>query len=163
MDLLFHTAQIFRFKLCQGYTTCLQYLQIPPSSPGTIFSLEWIWREERERGEHLAGGRWEKNLWDWGGGGGGWPNRAVMEWKNGIGKLKHLDMESFMSVPLWYYLRLANADDNTVFYNDLQKHNWSDYFMLSSACVLSFKASLVNSEGRSSTCCWTQDDGQIMA
>ncbi len=42
----FLTAQIFRFKLCQEYTTCLQYLQIPPSSPGTIFSLEWIWREE---------------------------------------------------------------------------------------------------------------------
>lgn len=42
----FILLKFFRFNLCQEYTTCLQYLQTPSSSPGTIFSLEWIWREE---------------------------------------------------------------------------------------------------------------------
>lgn len=42
----FISLRFFSFLwLCQEYATCLPCLQIPPSSPGSIFSLERIWRE----------------------------------------------------------------------------------------------------------------------
>lgn len=83
----------------QGHTTCLQYIQIPPSSPGTIFSLEWLRCEVL--GEHLAGGRREKRAFGTEGDLTRLGCDEMEKKKKKKGKLKR-PVESFMPVPVWF-------------------------------------------------------------
>lgn len=98
---LFHTAQNFRFELCQEYITCLQYLKIPPSSPGTVFSLEWIWREEWGSVWQVEDERPEKRtFWNWGG-----FDLTGLWWS---GKKKKKGLENW-NILMWKNLRLCRC------------------------------------------------------